>query len=552
MEMLSFCKRGPGADGSASAPRRRLESPVERLPESPFGQPPALPWSVQASLPGWEDEAPGWRPEEDLMHLHEPVLVASLWQRLLAVLREPAVVATSGRRCAVQVLGCARFERGSDGRWQVWLWRAADRDQPEQLAWDICPADEVVLHPIPAGWTWLGLIRRAAVAEIVRHGRSAHLDVSLEEVERYAQALFGHFQRRLARQCDLRTMRRRVAVAMRLNPEALAIARRFVRASEYPQARLADYNLVMARRDEFRTLQREAPSVIPLYAAVCTHPDFPPIDEPVGALSHFLHQRGLAPRTWRLVAKASGRLLLPVRSFYRGNAGEAMLDYLRVLEDLDLHAEPPVWFTWCVLSRVANPGYRFESHHADLERHLGRFAVAARHLMRLEVMPADRDEVPAVLEWLASASPQMDERQRHAGWAWMVRQARDWQERERRAAEARKNPWAVPVEVFEHDGLMCKVLGDSFALWEEGQAMRHCIVDFGPKCSEGEALAVSIREAAGPGRRVATALLKRVSGRWEVKGVRGFANAEPTARARQAAGALVLHLRAVQQRRAVS
>lgn len=543
--------RNPDRAGPRPLPSAtpRMRSLTERLPDAPFGHPPRLPWALLAHFPGWQEHATPWRPPADLMELHCPVLVASLWQRLLTLVHDPAVVVSHGRRRAVQVMGCARFERRSNGQWRVWLWRPSTALEPERMAWHVCPPEEVVLHGLPAGWTWLDLVRRAANAEIARNLRSCRVDLWPQEVEAYTQGLFAHFRRRLARRVDLRAMRRRVAQALRLDAEALAMARRVLRAGAYPQPRLADYNRLIAKRAAFRTLQREVPSALPLYAAWCDRPDFPRIAEPAAALVRYLRDRGLAPRTWRLVAGAGPRLLLPVRSFYRGDAGDALIDYLRILERLDLRAEPPAWFMWCLLSQVANPGYRFQSHLAFLENDLGRCALAVRHLMRLPALPVDRDEVPAVIDWLLHACPEIDPRQQRAGWGWMLRQARRAQERARRAVEAASSAWPVPIREFETEGLVCRPLGDGLALWEEGEAMRHCIVRHEAQCREGEALVVSIQEpgAAFP-RRVATALLERPGGAggWNLEAVRGFANADPSPRAMRAVEAMMAHLRGPQ------
>jgi hypothetical protein len=64
-------------------------------------------------------------------------------------------------------------------------------------------------------------------------------------------------------------------------------------------------------------------------------------------------------------------------------------------------------------------------------------------------------------------------------------------------------------------------------LWQEARAMRHCAETFAEKCSEGEALLVSLRHGKNPDKRVATAWYARQDGQWKLQQVRGFANHDP-------------------------
>jgi hypothetical protein len=493
-----------------------------------------VPWSVQADFAGWRADAPSWQPPAELRHLHVPVLVASLWRRLIDAVRDPAIRLDDG---GVVVLGIAIFERDPAGALHARLWR----EKEGCLQWDPCPDDEIVLQALPAGWIWLDLIRRAAVVELAHHLKASAVAPMEGDLERYGRALFEHFRRRLARHADLRVIRQRVARALDLDPAVLRIARRLMNLlPDRGLPRLSYYNTVVRHREAFLSLERELPQAIPLYGALVDRGDFPRRGWPAQALHRYLVEHDLSPAIWRLIVAAGPRLFLPVRHFYRGDAGTAMLDYLRILSDLRLQVEPHPHLIWCLLSRVANPGFRFERHRENLVRHRHRFGHAARHFMRdPEVARAD---LPDVLEWLAAECPQLDKLQRRAGWPWLVRQTRQWLELRQREIDAEAVAWDVPFDELIVEDFVFRSLKSVRDLWDEARAMHHCADDYASRCAGGEVLIVSIRHRDAPQRRRATAMLERVGGAWRVAQVRARANRNPPARVAEAAARLVAQL----------
>jgi hypothetical protein len=133
-------------------------------------------------------------------------------------------------------------------------------------------------------------------------------------------------------------------------------------------------------------------------------------------------------------------------------------------------------------------------------------------------------EFEDVYDWLEWEDPRIDANQARAGWAWMVRQHRAWQEREREFASSRRAEmrWDVPLPTFVHGRWQVVALRDSYELWEEGHHMRHCARTYADPCKNGEYVVFSIRNSSG--ERVATGGLERRAGRWEAGNVRVFAN----------------------------
>lgn len=177
---------------------------------------------------------------------------------------------------------------------------------------------------------------------------------------------------------------------------------------------------------------------------------------------------------------------------------------------------------------MANPGRLDAAHFGFLRRELGGAALAARHaLARRGGLPGPA-ELGDVLEWLDEAYGTLDKRQRDAGWAWMLGEARTWIQRRRLEIEsAASGPWRVPFASDEDRGWIARPITSAVALWDEARAMRHCVFDPLERSRTGDWLAVSVREARCPDRRVATAVLARGVPGYAVREVRGFANADP-------------------------
>src|SRR4030095_1566917 len=111
----------------------------------------------------------------------------------------------------VEVLGSARIKRHDDGTLVVQL---RDLGNNGRLHWEDVPGSVVVLSGMPFAFLWLGLISNAALVEILQNARRLDMQLHDGDAGAYANELFGHFRRRIARHADLREMRRNAARAL--------------------------------------------------------------------------------------------------------------------------------------------------------------------------------------------------------------------------------------------------------------------------------------------------------------------------------------------------
>lgn len=506
--------------------------------------------------------ASGWIPPAALADRLDSAWVESVWSRLWQAVRDPVQRLEFDGAVQVQVLGVMRWRRepGAEGRVRVRVYAPVDgadvAGASGRCAWRVPLDHSIVLRPVLGDWAWLGAIEALCTVEaLAQQAGRAGSEPDPKAVHAAVESLFRHFRQRLTASGELRTLRRTVMAALPLDAQLLRICDRLVsfgHAPQTPQAlRLAegarptrrtleDFRLVEAHATALRTLERKFPQLVAPYAALCESRGFPKAADPVEALHTHLLGLGFAPRTWRLLLDASPRLLLPLRSFYSGPAGDAVLDFLRILEDFGARRAPPPWFVWCALSTVANPEYRFNQHHDELMPGWPAWGVALRHLEQRADDPPPRDEVAAVAVWIYRSRPVLDKRQRQAGWPWMLRAARRWAERERAAQERQGQRWTSPVaspegvQAVERLGYRLQPLEDGLALWDEGQAMRHCIADSLRDCVAGQVRVYSVRSLAEPTRRLATVRLRRWLRTWSLDGVRGFANQDPPPALRRA------------------
>lgn len=498
---------------------------VEQQPT--FGVTPVVPWALQEQFSSLQADVPGWQPPQDLQRFHWPALVASLWKRLMAVVREPVrILEVNGQR-VVEVLDTARILRHADGTLSA---RLRERGLDGRLQWEDVPASVVVLSGMPVRFLWLGLIRNAALVEVEQNASRLGIQLGDGGTSSYVHELFEHFRRRLMRHADLREMRRKIASALMLNDDAVRIAQRFVKLPPAtPAVLVGDYNLAMHQRAALLALEREMPQLIPLYAALMRHSGFKPGNEPIQAVRQFLLDQGLQPRVWRMICRSGPRLLLPVRELYEGNIGEAVLDYLRVLAGLEFDREPNATLIWAMLSRYGHSAARRSSYLPVIERVQSSFSHVAKVFMRLkaEHQAADRHELEVMLEWLATRDRgPLDKLQRRAGWAWLIENTHEWRALCEAEIYARAATWTVPFESITAGHYELRLIASVADLWAEARAMHHCVDTFAKACASGSIIIASVRERQTL-RRVATARIEHRDAGWQCTQVRGFANRDP-------------------------
>jgi len=322
-------------------------------------------------------------------------------------------------------------------------------------------------------------------------------------------------------------MRRRIADALATDSKVVRAAGRIPRIGR-PVAvvTLGAYNRVIRHLEAFEQIEEESPHLISVFGALCDEFDFPVEGDPVSRLKRYLRNQGLSQRLWRLVAHSNGRLLIPLKEFYCGNAhlAEPALDHLRLLDLLNIQRQPPPWFIEVLLSgwgSITNQRHSYLEEAApalDEWRHVARLVCAGKESGSKNIPPTD---FALVQQWLLrrDCHKVLDKRRRKAGWQWLVRQAKAWRKHEQLKLSSRT--WYVPFDglrVLQHDFI---ALTSVLHLWEEATTMRHCVEDYEQACREGVSVILSVRRC---GKRVATVDLARGLDGWEVRHIAGFAN----------------------------
>jgi hypothetical protein len=114
-----------------------------------------------------------------------------------------------------------------------------------------------------------------------------------------------------------------------------------------------------------------------------------------------------------------------------------------------------------------------------------------------------------------------------------VKRARAWARDEQARLAALGKDWPVGSYPSEVMGLTAVALHNPYDLLTEAQAMRHCANRLDKACAQRGLRVFSLRD--GKGRRLATAALGIVHGRYVVDQVKGFANSPVSATVRTAA-----------------
>src|SRR5690606_861388 len=152
--------------------------------------------------------------------------------------------------------------------------------------------------------------------------------------------------------------------------------------------------------------------------------------------------------------------------------------FANLLHHLGVDSPPPRDFVMLALT-IAQ--YRIEQYaRLNFERHPLWFVRAVLRERERVSSPSDvaalHRELLGCLDWMIEARPNPDANQQHAGWPWILEQARA-----HRAAKelARAAPWPVPPPVAEMAWGPYRVVAiDCLAeLAAEAEAMKNCLLN---------------------------------------------------------------------------
>jgi hypothetical protein len=256
---------------------------------------------------------------------------------------------------------------------------------------------------------------------------------------------------------------------------------------------------VAESRRLYDEIARKAPHLVRLMPTVHRHlsrdAEAPDSFHGLRELRNWLMQHGLTAAGWRWLARNpfTARnwqncryLTIPVHTANGfAAAGE---DFLRARVETD-------WASFVAVEagiggwNTQDTGWLLRA----LERHASELAVAGAATF------LDADE-EAVLEWLTAGEWRPDSNQRRVGWPAVMAA---WRRRHRDPSAL----WDVPFPEAKFGRFTAFAIGNGWQLWEEGEAMGHCIADYLSAALKGCFLAFSLRDENG--ERVATFSVKR-------------------------------------------
>lgn len=464
-------------------------------------------------------------PPRQLRALHRPRWLGELWLDIRRHADEPVRTFSLANDTCVEILGIARYIHTGWGGFRVYSRSTASRG-PRWLP--VARREALVI-----GMRWRDAWLRAIRARIDARGRTLPSKGD-PRCEAYAQWMFGQIAARVRREVDFSRLRLRVDDALSLQAYVVRRARRVPASCNREEhgitLRLDIYERVLGST-AYATLEQEAPNLLPLFGVLSRMQGFPDTGQPVERLRDYLWVRGISRAGWRLIARSPARLWLRHLHFYTGAVGEAVVDLLRLVDLLRGESVPPAWFLRTILALHGN-------HFVRREGYVERMGARMRVLQRLAqlVEQADdvtrarmRDEFHGIADWIVGDWLLRGYNWRQLDWKWFAEQAAKYAEGVRRSAATDRGRWPIPFTHLRCGQLDAVPLANSFELWREGEAMRHCAAHYGDACAEGSALIVSFRDPARA-RPVCTAQYDLQEGHWTLRQACGFANTTPPAR----------------------
>lgn len=385
-------------------------------------------------------------------------------------------------------------------------------------------------HPIAAPH-WVACFV-PAIAEVCR--RQGLTKATLDNTMR--RWIVTSLRLTLAGVVDFEALRKAALEFLAPDPLARSLANRIFGAAPHAPA----FDWVCGRAAAIALCAVEQPAMLPFLRIVEDDKDMKAAADPLAALLQGLLAEGLELAAWKR---------LPRWGFGAFEAmGEAwckpipVARFANLLLRLEVQAPPPRDF---VLHALEAARYRDEPHAwLDFERHpLWFLRALLRETQRAQdaaQAQAFRAEYLACLDWLIEARPRPDANQQHAGWPWILQQARAHRKARELALAA---PWAVPFGERAWGPYRVVPIRCAAELAAEAEAMKNCLANYEDACRWGEVAVFSIRERSSGARIACFAVEQLEDGRsWELVEVAGKMNATVDEEVERIAHAMVAKL----------
>lgn len=442
--------------------------------------------------------------------VHQPALVNELDRRLAHLVRDPVQTRTLTPQCRlVSVMGSVVYAIGPDGRTVANAWST----DPSRQGGDIwlalrpcCDCDTPIVD-LPARDDWLWPFKQGFI-DALRLGSNGLIDYCDRggPTNCYAHWVIERLRRRHWKPAIRRATRSRIAAAMALEPSVIEIAQR-IRLKNFGGGRVSveAHNHVIEHRADYLKLERENPQLMALYALL--HRDLGRQGEPAERIKARVIAHGISPAMWRWIHHYGTAWLPALFHRQKHMPVQETLDYVHAVQRFGWTQRAPRDVVDAFIGRLGDAGIDSDTEH----RRMGRVEPAMRAVVRWWENGSDKDRALLKTDlfdfmfWLAregrkSLTPRQWEQLTLKG---MFRRMYLTQERglvESFGKTAWEPRFHLPAEV---SGYAVVQLTSALQIWDEGQAMHHCVARHAAACVTGEMEIISLRHAQ-TGRRVAT------------------------------------------------
>jgi hypothetical protein len=218
------------------------------------------------------------------------------------------------------------------------------------------------------------------------------------------------------------------------------------------------------------------------------------------------------------------RIARHIRYFYNAKPRAAMLDCLRVIAGLNLGDRFQRDFMHILYAEFGNEFFPHDCYSNCVKysfsslAHVARLAIAEGRLSQWD----GQQEAARIVHWICAEYIEIDRPCRQLGWDFMVRKSESYAQLQWNRKAVSSLEWPTPFDVLHFGEWRVEAMKSAGQLFDEGHAMRNCIVNLAPDCAAQTVLVVSVVHVSG--KRVAHATFHWIEEQWELDAALGPAN----------------------------
>ncbi len=475
-------------------------------------------------------------PPQHLREVHWPALLEECVARIQAAVAQPTRVQRAGAVRRIGVLGALVYERTAEGQYRLYEWLPGEVVTDEagnrhvgMPGLHLVPADQVVADGSPYKALWLTPYA-AGLRQMLQLQWPGH-----PLINAYVDWARLRLEQLLWTEDIQRRVRAKVASALGFDPRIMQRARHWLAHHDGTPIRLADYNRVLWRRQQWPRLKAESPQWLPLLAQLWRR--LPTEGDPVENLRALLLANGVSPAMWRLLHREGTGWTRELRHYYTKGSqrnGRAAIEFVLTAQIFGTRTLVPVWMLREMLNLDGNPNRPKNSYlrqrpdpvDVAMAARLGHWATEMTLGGDCEGLERLQSQCHLMLSWALHHKSYATSRAMRQISMWgLADKAEAWEQLRITRANT-ENAWRPRFDLrsVSHDGLEAVLLCSAAEILEEAQAMRHCADVYVASCRNGGYFMLSVRRK-GSGARVATVGVNRGQDGLELHQMAGFANA---------------------------